>query len=272
MAQATARLRSAFAKRRAGGAAGGGLEQGSLAQRILASARAQHAAEAAAADAGQAANRAKEAAGGQLHNIIRRLQVSSCTPGHAVAGAAQAADGAQPETGKCSLLASACTLWWLHSDGSKKSPSAPACHAVTARSQEPCKATFWASRQGGGLRRQAHAACCSNLQTCGPAAAKELHVCAGPPLQEAPVVAEVNDPASPSAAAAPRARKGKWALWARMARHKADHSTGAEADSQVGQGVLSAGGSRQHDCSCKAFTRPVSDAATGSQPAPVRGS
>lgn len=135
MAQATARLRSAFAKRRAGGAAGGGLEQGSLAQRILASARAQRAAEAAAADAGQAANRAEEAAGGQLHNIIRRLQVSSCTPGHAVAGAAQAADGAQPEIGKCSsLLASACTLWCFNSDGFKKSPSAPACHAVTAKS------------------------------------------------------------------------------------------------------------------------------------------
>ena len=61
MAQATARLRSAFAKRRVGAAVGGGLEQGSLAQRILASARAQRAAEAAAAGAGQAANGAEEA-------------------------------------------------------------------------------------------------------------------------------------------------------------------------------------------------------------------
>ena len=90
MAQATARLRSAFAKRRAGAAAAGGLEQGSLAQRILASARAQRAAEAAAAGAGQAAHGAKEAAGGQpstvlgqlqhgrLPMVLRKLQMGSC--------------------------------------------------------------------------------------------------------------------------------------------------------------------------------------------------
>ena len=91
MAQAAARLRSAFAKRRAGRPAGGGLEQGSLAQRILTSARAQRAAEAAAAGAGQAANGAAEAAGGQLPEsvtlqlvlgrqpiVLQRLQVGSC--------------------------------------------------------------------------------------------------------------------------------------------------------------------------------------------------
>ena len=66
-------------------------------------------------------------------------------------------------------------------------------------------------------------------------------MCAGLPPQEAPAAAESSDAAPLGATAAPHAKKGKWAFWARMARHKTELSTGAEADSQVGQGVWSAG-------------------------------
>ena len=105
MAQATARLRSAFAKRRVGAAARGGLEQGSLAQRILASARVQRTAETAAAGAGQAANGAEEATGGQLMPggvpiALWRLQVGSCRPGGAAASVGQAASGTKQTAGK----------------------------------------------------------------------------------------------------------------------------------------------------------------------------
>ena len=108
--------------------------------------------------------------------VMKGLQVGSCTPGDAAAGAAQAAGGAQQDEGSLAALAlwrvqQPCSLRWCPSnDGSNKQPGlgerCPQADGLQyLHDMPPQQRTL----QGylAGVRRVQHAA--------GPAAITALH-------------------------------------------------------------------------------------------------